>query len=77
MSEGKLPVLRSGELIRALEKLGFRRIRKVQEAINDLATQTGGKRRFRFTKEKRLGAGFLRKILRDIGLTAEELKQLL
>ena len=77
MSEGKLPVLRPGELIRALEKLGFRRTRKSAGSHQRFGHADGRKTTVPVHKGKTIGRGLLRKILRDIGLTAEELKQLL
>jgi len=68
MSEGKLPVLRPGELIGALEKRDFVGYERAREAINDLVTRTDEKRRFLFTREKRLGAGSSGRSLGTSGL---------
>jgi len=77
MSEGKLPVLRPGELIRALEKMGFHRIRRSRGSHQRFGHSDGRKTTVPVHKGKTIGRGLLRKILRDVGITPEELKKLL
>ena len=71
----KLNPARPDEVIRALEKLGFIRIR--QSGSHAVYHHADG----RWTtvpihKGKDLGRGILRKILKDVGLSSDEFQQL-
>ena len=52
MSEGSLPILRASELIRALERLGFRRTDKRRGSHRRYARADGRKATVPFTKAK-------------------------
>ena len=73
MTEGRLPVLRPGELIRALERLGFRRTRKSAGGHQRFVHPDGRRTTVPVHKGKTIGRGLLRKILRDVGVSVEEL----
>lgn len=72
----RLPALKAGELVRALERAGFRKVR-----------QRGSHARFRHPDGRvvtvpihpgqDIGRGLLRKVLRDARLTPEDLRRLL
>ena len=72
----KLPAITANEVIKALEKRGFYRVRQkgshVQLKNEDNLVVT-----VPIHKGKTLGRGLLRKILRDANLTVEELIELL
>lgn len=73
---GKLPIVKPDELIRALEKLGFTRTRKSRGGHQRFGHEDGRKTTVPVHKGKTIGRGLLRKILRDIGVGADELKEL-
>ncbi len=75
MSSGRLPILRSGELIRALMRLGFQRTRKSASGHQRYCHPDGRKTTVPVHKGKTIGRGLLRKILQDIGITVEELSE--
>jgi predicted RNA binding protein YcfA (HicA-like mRNA interferase family) len=77
MSDGPLPILRPHELIRALERMGFRRMRRSPGGHLRYVHPDGRRTTVPMHKGKTLGRGLLRKILRDIGLGAEELSDYL
>lgn len=77
MSNGPLPLLRPDELVRALERTGFRRIRKSRGGHLRFAHPDGRKTTVPMHRGKMIGRGLLRKILRDIGISVGELKALL
>ena len=73
MTEGRLPVLRSQEVIRALEKLGFTCTRKSKGSHRRFVHPDGRKTTVPVHKGATIGRGLLRKILRDVGVSVEEL----
>lgn len=75
MSQGKLPIVRSEELIRALERMGFQRLRKSPGGHQRFGHSDGRKTTVPVHKGKTIGRGLLRKILRDIGIDSEDLKE--
>jgi predicted RNA binding protein YcfA (HicA-like mRNA interferase family) len=72
----KLPIMKPDELIRAIEKLGFSRLRKSRSGHQRFGHADGRKTTVPVHKGKTIGRGLLRKILKDIGISAEELKEL-
>jgi predicted RNA binding protein YcfA (HicA-like mRNA interferase family) len=73
MTEGRLPILRPQEVERALFKIGFVLLRKSPGSHRRYGHPDGRKTTIPFHKGKTIGRGLLRKILRDINTTAEEL----
>ncbi len=76
MSE-KLPVLRPEEIIRIIEKLGFINTRKSPGSHFRFCHPDGRKTTIPVHTGKTIGRGLLRKILRDVELSVEELRSLL
>ena len=77
MNDVKLPILKPGELIKALEKLGFSRTRKSKGSHFRCKHPDGRKTTVPVHKGKDISRGLLRKILRDVDISIEELKKLL
>ena len=77
MSNGKLPVLKPEELIRALEKLGFSCTRKSKGSHFRYKHSDGRRTTVPIHKGKDISRGLLRKILRDVDIPVDELKKLL
>jgi predicted RNA binding protein YcfA (HicA-like mRNA interferase family) len=77
MSGESLPVLKPVELIRALERMGFRLLRRSPGGHRRFGHPDGRKTTVSVHKGKTIGKGLLRKILRDVGITPEELKEIL
>jgi predicted RNA binding protein YcfA (HicA-like mRNA interferase family) len=77
MNDFKIPIIRAGELIRALEKLGFSCTRKSKGSHFRYKHPDGRKTTVPVHKGKDISRGLLRKILRDVDITAEELRKLL
>ena len=77
MSNGKLPVLKPEELIRALEKLGFSCTRKSKGSHFRYKHSDGRRTTVPIHKGKDISRGLLRKILRDVDISVDELKKLL
>lgn len=73
----KLPILKPDEIIKIIEKLGFINIRKSKGSHWRYCHSDGRKTTIPVHKGKTIGRGLLRKILRDIELTPEELKKML
>jgi predicted RNA binding protein YcfA (HicA-like mRNA interferase family) len=73
MNGGRLPVLRPQELVRALERLGFQRKRKSRGGHLRFIHEDGRRTTVPMHKGKTIGRGLLRKILKDVGISAEEL----
>lgn len=72
-----LPILKSRQLIRVLERLGFRLLRKSRGSHRQYEHPDGRRTTVPVHKGRDLGPGLLRKILRDIELDANELRELL
>lgn len=75
MSE-KLPILKPEQLITVLIKLGFENTRKSKGSHWRFCHSDGRKTTVPVHQGKTTGRGLLRKILRDIEITVEELKLL-
>ena len=74
MSASDVPILKPRELIRALERMGFRLLRKSKGAHRQFEHPDGRRTTVPVHKGRDIGPGLLRKILRDVELDAEELK---
>ena len=77
MNDVKLPIVKPGELIKALEKLGFSCTKKSKGSHFRYKHPDGRKTTVPVHKGKDIGRGLLRKILRDVDISTEELKKLL
>ena len=77
MSGGEWPILRPQELIRALKKLGFSCTRKSKGSHFRYKHPDGRKTTIPVHKGKDIRRGLLRKILRDVDISIEELEKLL
>ena len=75
MSEKDLPHIKSRELIRALEKLGFRLLRKSKGSHWQFEHSDGRRTTVPVHKGKDIGPGLMRKILRDIEVEVDELRK--
>jgi predicted RNA binding protein YcfA (HicA-like mRNA interferase family) len=74
VSDADLPILKPRELIRNLERMGFRLARKSKGSHRQFEHSDGRRTMVPVHKGRDIGPGLLRKILRDIDLTAEELR---
>lgn len=74
MSGKKLPALRPRELAGALERMGFVLTRHSGGSHFRYVHPDGRRTTIPFHKGETVGKGLLRQILRDIGLTADELR---
>ena len=72
MTSGRLPILRSGELIRALMHWGSSGLANRQAATNVIAILTGQNHGTSPQRQDHR-ARSIAKILKDVGITAEEL----
>lgn len=77
MNDAKMPIIRPGELIRALERLGFSCTKKSKGSHFRFKHPDGRKTTVPVHKGKDISRGLLRKILRDIDTSVKELKKLL
>lgn len=77
MNDFKMPIIQPGKLIRALEKLGFSCTKKSKGSHFRYKHPDGRKTTVPVHKGKDISRGLLRKILRDIDITVEELKKFL
>jgi predicted RNA binding protein YcfA (HicA-like mRNA interferase family) len=77
MSGSKLPILKPEELIKLLEKIGFSCTRKSKGSHFRYKHPDGRKTTVPVHKGKDISRGLLRKILRDIDISVEELNKLL
>jgi predicted RNA binding protein YcfA (HicA-like mRNA interferase family) len=77
MSPPGLPVLKPRELIRALEKMGFRLLRKSGGSHVQYEHPDGRRVTIPVHKGRDIGPGLLRKILRDLEIDPEDLRRLL
>ena len=75
MTRGKLPILKPEELIRALERMGFRLARRSRGGHLRYVHPDGRRVTVPMHKGKDISRGLLRKILHDLGISAEELKK--
>ena len=77
MTQSKLPILKPDQLIRAIEKLGFSRTRKSKSGHLRYCHPDGRRTTVPVHKGKTIGRGLLRKIMRDVDTSVEELEDLL
>jgi len=70
----KLPILSGKEIIKTLEKIGYRQIRQRGSHIR---LSCPGRKFVTVPNHKTIGRGLLRKILRDVKISKEEFKKLL
>ncbi|MBU4481628.1 type II toxin-antitoxin system HicA family toxin [Candidatus Parcubacteria bacterium] len=70
----RLPILSGREIIKALNKLGYREIR---QCGNHIRLSCVGRRSVTVPDYKAVSRGLLRKILRDAELSTEEFLELL
>jgi len=75
VSASDLPMLKPRELIRALERMGFRLLRKSRGSHQQFEHPDGRRTTVPVHKGKDIRPGLLRKILRDIEIDAEALRQ--
>jgi len=73
VSGSGLPIVKPQELIRALERMGFRLLRKSRGSHQQFEHPDGRRTTVPVHKGRDLGPGLLRKILRDIEIDADEL----
>jgi predicted RNA binding protein YcfA (HicA-like mRNA interferase family) len=77
MNDVKMPMVKPGKLIRALERLGFSCTKKSKGSHFRYKHLDGRKTTVPVHKGKDISRGLLRKILRDIDISLEKLKKLL
>ena len=77
MSGGELPLLRSAEVISALERMGFRLARRSPGSHLRYVHADGRRTTVPMHEGKTIGRGLLRKILADVGISADELRKYL
>ena len=69
----KLSAIRSRDLVKILEKLGFKGLRQRGSHLR-LVHSDGRKTTVPMHSGEKVGKGLLRKILRDVGLTPDEFR---
>lgn len=74
MNGSDLPTLKPRQLIRALERMGFRLLRKSKGSHWQFEHPDGRRTTVPVHKGHDIGPGLLRKILRDIEVDADELR---
>jgi len=74
-NDGKLPILRPRELVKALERMGFVHTRKLRGSHLRYVHPDGRKTTVPMHQGKTIGRGLLRNILRDIGIGIEALRK--
>ena len=75
MSGNKLPIVKPGELIKVLEKLGFSCTKRSKGSHFRYRHPDGRKTTVPVHKGKDISRGLLRKILRDIDISVDELNK--
>ena len=73
MSNSGLPILKPSELVRALERMGFRLARESKSGHRRYVHPDGRRTTIPMHKGHDIGPGLLRKILRDIEVEPDEL----
>ncbi len=73
----KAPILKPREVIRILERLGFRLLRKSKSSHWQSEHPDGRRTTVPVHKGRDIGPGLLGKILRDIEMTMDDLQDLL
>ena len=74
---GELPIIRPAELVHALERMGFKLTRKSKGSHLRYVHSDGRRTTMPMHEGKTIGRGLLRKILRDISIEAEKLREYL
>ena len=77
MTPSGLPVLKPRELVSALERIGFRLLRKSKGSQWQFEHPDGRRTTVPMHRGHDLGPGLLRKILRDIEIDVDELRTFL
>ncbi len=75
MSGSHLPALKPRELIRAIERMGFHLLRRSKGSHVQYEHRDGRRTTIPVHKGRDLGPGLLRKILRDIDVDVDELRE--
>ena len=75
MTPSALPVVKSRELIRALERLGFVLLRQSPGSHRQYQHPDGRRTTVPVHRGVDIGPGLLRKILRDVQIDADELRR--
>ena len=76
MTKGRLPILTAIEIIKIIEKIGFKNTRRSKGSHFRYIHPDGRKTTIPVHKGKTIGRGLLRKILRDIDLSPEDFLKL-
>ena len=74
MSGSGLPQVKPRELVRALERMGFRLLRQSRSSHMQFEHPDGRRTTVPMHKGRDIGPGLLRKILRDIEMEPEQLR---
>ncbi len=75
MTQAGLPILRPRALVRALERMGFRLLRKSKGSHWQFEHPDGRRTTVPVHKGRDIGPGLLRKILRDVEIDVHELRR--
>lgn len=75
MSSPGLPSVKPRELVRLLERMGFRLLRKSKGSHWQYEHDDGRRTTVPMHKGRDIGPGLLRKILRDIEISPDELRE--
>lgn len=73
----KLPVVSGDDLIRVLQKLGYEAVRQRGSHVRLYPSQESDRKPTTVPLHKELAKGTLKQILRDAGITVEQLIELL
>ncbi len=76
MTKGRLPILTAFEIIKIIEKIGFKNTRRSKGSHFRYIHPDGRKTTIPVHKGKTIGRGLLRKILRDIDLSPDDFLKL-
>ena len=75
MTASGLPILKPRELVRALERMGFRVIRKSPGSHWQFEHADGRRTTVAVHRGRDIGPGLLRKILRDVEIDVQEFRR--
>jgi len=75
VTSSDLPVLKPRELIRALQRMGFRLLRKSKGSHRQFEHPDGRRTTVPVHKGRDIGPGLLRKVLRDIEVDPKDLQE--
>jgi predicted RNA binding protein YcfA (HicA-like mRNA interferase family) len=76
LTKGRLPILTAFEIIKIIEKIGFKNTRRSKGSHFRYIHPDGRKTTIPVHKGKTIGRGLLRKILRDIDVSPEDFLKL-